>query len=86
MDAYVTTIVSGKALMLEPEVAHGRFKEYFERLRAFDREAFITRRTYKQKGALLIKQDDTHFMQLDDSRKAKIYGGLSPLLNKMYLA
>ncbi len=81
MAAYVTTIINGKALMLEAEVAHGRFKEYFERLRTFDREAFIARRTFKQKGALLLKQDDVHFRELDDSRKAKIYEGLSPLLS-----
>src|SRR5471030_2507911 len=30
--SYTTTILSGKALMLEAEVAHGRFKEYFERI------------------------------------------------------
>lgn len=80
MAAYTATLLSGKALMLEAEVAHGRFKEYFERLRTFDREAFIAKRTYKQKGALLLKQDNVHFMQLDDSRKAKVYEGLSPLL------
>jgi len=80
MVAYTATVLNGKALMLEAEVAHGRFREYFERLRTFDREAFIAKRTFKQKGALLLKQDDVHFMQLDDSRKARIYEGLSPLL------
>jgi len=80
MAAYTTTLQKGKALMLEPEVAHGEFKKYFEHLNTFDREAFIAKRTYKQKGALLLKPDNVHFMALDDSRKAKLYEGLSPLL------
>jgi len=81
MAAYVTTIVNGKALMLEQEVAHGEFKKYFEHLNTFDRESFIAKRTYKHKGALLLKPDDVHFMSLDDSRKAKVYEGLRPLLD-----
>jgi len=81
MDTYVSTILAGKALMLEPEVAHGEFKKYFERLNTFDRQSFIDKRTFKQKGALLLKPDNVHFMQLDDTRKAAVYKGLSPLLD-----
>jgi len=81
MAAYVTTIVNGKALMLEREVAHGVFKKYFEHLSSFDREEFIARRTHKQKGVLMLKADGEHLTLLDDSRKAKIYEGLQPLLN-----
>jgi len=81
MASYVITIQRGKALMLEAEVAHGKFKKYFDQLRTFDREGFITKRTYKHKGALLLKPDNIHFLQLDDSRKAKIYEGLAPLLD-----
>lgn len=81
MAAYVNTIVCRKALMLEAEVAHGDFKKYFEHLSTFDREAFITKRTYKHKGALLLKPDDVHFFTLDNSIKTKIYEGLHPLLN-----
>ncbi len=81
MNAYVTTILEGKALMMEADVAHGEFKKYFERLGTFDRESFIAKRTYKHKGALLLKADNIHFMPLDDSRKAKVYEGLSPLLD-----
>ena len=80
MAAYTTTLQKGKALMLEAEVAHGVFKKYFERLNTFDRESFIAKRTFKHKGALLLKPDNIHLMALDDSRKAKVYEGLSPLL------
>ncbi len=82
MVAYVSTLVAGKALMLEAEVAHGAFKKYFERLGSLDREAFIEKRTYKHKGALLLKADNVHFTPLTDKRKTKVYNGLKPLLNK----
>jgi uncharacterized protein (DUF2252 family) len=81
MASYTTTVLRGKAMMLEAEVAHGKFRKYFDHLRTLDREAFITKRTYKQKGALLLKPDDVHFMLLDDARKAKVYEGLAPLLD-----
>ena len=81
MDAYTTTLQAGKALMLEAEVAHGEFKKYFEHLSTFDRESFIDKRTYKHNGAMLLKPDNIHFMQLDDARKAAVYKGLSPLLD-----
>ena len=79
--AYTTTLIDGKALMLDPQVAHGEFKKYFEQVNTFDRQAFIAKHTYKQKGALLLKPDEIHFMQLDDSRKAKIYESLKPVLD-----
>ncbi|MFI5196954.1 MAG: DUF2252 family protein [Chitinophagales bacterium] len=81
MDAYTTTLQAGKALMLEEEVAHGKFKKYFEHLNTFDRQSFIDKRTYKQNGAMLLKPDNIHFMQLDDTRKAAVYKGLSLLLD-----
>lgn len=81
MDVYVGVLINGKALMLEAEVAHGRFKKYFEHLTTLDREAFIAKRTYKHKGALLLRPDDEHFMPLEDTRKSKIYEGLTPLLD-----
>jgi len=81
MDAYVTTLLSGKALMLEAEVAHGEFKKYFEHLNTFDRQSFISKRTYKQKGAMLLKPDNEHFMQLDDNTKAKVYKAVAPMLD-----
>ena len=80
MEAYVTTMLSGKALMLEEEVAHGEFKKYFEHLNTFDRESFIAKRAYKHKGALLLKIDNEHFLPVTDAKKAKVYEGLKPLL------
>jgi uncharacterized protein (DUF2252 family) len=84
MAAYVTTLADGKALMLEEEVAHGEFKKYFEHLHTFDRQSFVAKKTYKHKGALQLRPDNEHLMQLDDARKAKVYEALSPLLEKGY--
>jgi uncharacterized protein (DUF2252 family) len=81
MDAYTKTLKAGKALMLEAEVAHGGFKKYFEHLNTFDRQVFIDKRTYKHKGAMLLKPDNIHFVQIDDNRKAEVYKGLAPLLD-----
>jgi uncharacterized protein (DUF2252 family) len=81
MGAYANALQKGKALMLEAEVAHGKFRKYFEQVSTFDRESFIAKRTYKEKGALLLKADNIHFMQLSDEQKAKVYKGISPLLN-----
>jgi uncharacterized protein (DUF2252 family) len=78
--SYVTTLQRGKALMMEPEVAHGEFKKYFEHLETFDRQSFIAKRTYKEKGAILLKPDGTHFMNIDEARKTEVYEALSPLL------
>jgi len=82
MAAYTSTLLGGKALMLEEAVAHGTFKKYFEQLASLSREALIDKHTYKHKGALLLKIEAGHTMPLDDSRKAKVYHGLKPLLNK----
>ena len=81
MEAYTTTLIDSKAMMLEDRVAHGEFKKYFEQVITFDRQAFVTKHTFKQKGALLLKPDNVHFMQLDDARKAKIYEGLKTLMD-----
>ena len=80
MAVYVTTIVNGKALMLEEEVAHGVFKKYFEHLKTFDRQTFIDKHTHKHKGVLQLKDDNVHLMHIDSTRKSKIYDGLHPLL------
>ncbi len=81
MYIYTNTLADGKALMLEPQVAHGEFKKYFEQVTSFDRQVFVSKHTYKHKGALLLKPDNIHFMELDDSRKAKIYEGVKTLLD-----
>jgi uncharacterized protein (DUF2252 family) len=77
---YTETIQKGKALMLEQEVARGEFKKYFERLNTIDRAVMIDKRTYKNKGALLLKVDNVHAAALDDERKIKIYASMSRLL------
>ena len=84
MEAYTTTLHKGKALMLEQEVAHGAFKKYFEHLHTFDRQVFISKHTYKHKGALMLKADNVHFMKLDDVTKSRIYKGLTPLLESRF--
>jgi len=80
MKTYVTCLENGKALMLEKEVSHGRFRHFFEKLETFDRQSFIEKRTYKHKGALLLKPDNVHFLPIDEARKAKVYEALSGLL------
>jgi uncharacterized protein (DUF2252 family) len=85
MAAYVSTLIDGKALMLEEAVAHGEFKKYFEHLNTFDRQSFIAKKTYKHKGALLLQADGEHLLKLDDTCKAKVYEALSPLLEKGFL-
>ena len=79
MISYTTTLQSGKALMLEEGVAHGEFKKYFHQVSTLDRQDFIAKHTYKQKGALLLKPDDIHFMAIDDSQKSQIYEGIKKL-------
>jgi uncharacterized protein (DUF2252 family) len=79
--SYVTAMQKGKALMMEAEVAHGPFKKYFEHLETFDRQSFIAKKTYKEKGALLLKPDGIHFLKVDEERKTKVYEALSPLLD-----
>lgn len=80
MAAYTGTLLGSKALMMEQAVAKGVFKEYFERLNTLDREAFIHKHTYKQKGSLLLQADDTHYMHLEAAQKTQIYNGLGPLM------
>jgi uncharacterized protein (DUF2252 family) len=82
LQAYTDTLRTGKVLMLEPQVAHGEFKKYFEHLETFDRQEFIAKRTYKHKGALLLKPDNEHFIAIDDKTKEKVFKAVSPLLGK----
>ena len=82
MEAYTSTLQNGKALMLEEAVAHGVFKQYFEQVSGMDRQSFIAKRTVKHKGRLLLKADDEHFLPLSDEQKARVYEGISELLEK----
>jgi len=82
IDGYVATLLSGKPLMLEAEVAHGVFKKYFEQIALRDRQSFIAKRTVKDKGALTFKYDDIHFLPVEDEKKKiKIYESITPLLS-----
>ena len=53
MDAYTSTLLKGKALMLEAAVAHGEFKKYFEHVATLDRQSFIAKRTLSHSKKLL---------------------------------
>ncbi len=79
MVSYAATIQKGKAMMMEAQVAQGEFKKYFEHLSALDRATFIDKRTYKKKGALLLKADGEHYLPISDEQKKIIYKGLSNL-------
>jgi uncharacterized protein (DUF2252 family) len=80
MEAYSNTLQKGKALMLEPEVAHGAFKRYFDHVCNMDRQSFIAKRTVKMKGVLQLKPDEAHFLPLEEDQKSKVYEGLAALL------
>ena len=80
MQAYVTTILKGKALMLEAAVARGPFKKYFMQMSTLDRDEFIGKRTVKEKGGLHIKTDHHRYLPIDEEHKAAIYEYLTPLL------
>jgi len=80
MEAYTCTMQKGKALVMEAETAHGIFKKYFDHVASLDRQAFIAKRTVKVKGMLHLKHDDVHFLPIDDVQKAKVYEGISGLL------
>ena len=76
VEAYVQTILSRKALMLEYEVAHGTFKKYFEQVNTRDRQAFIAERTEKRKGQIMLKTDETRFLSIDNVLKTRIFDKL----------
>ncbi len=80
MDAYTETIEKRKARMMEVEVARGEFKRFFSQMSTLNREEFIAKRTIKQKGALLIKPDDTRYRPLDEKTKLIIFDSLTQLL------
>lgn len=83
LDAYVTTLGNGKALMMEAEVASGEFKEYFDKISTADRSKFIDSRTSRDKdGKLRLKTDGERYIKIDKGCRQAIYEGLTPLLNK----
>lgn len=81
MGMYVGTLQTGKALMMEAEVAHGAFRKYFEQISTRDRQSYIDKLTHKEKGALLLKHDSKYLLPLDENRKIKIYASIMPLFN-----
>ena len=81
MQTYTTTLLKGKALMLEADVAKGPFKRFFLQMSTLDRQDFIAKRTVKQKGVLLIKTDGARYLPIDEEHKISIYESLSTLLS-----
>ena len=80
MHAYADTLHTGKALMMEQEVAHSVLKKYFKQLQHRNREDFIMKHTVSKKGKLLLKCDGLHFLPVNDETRNSIYASLNDLL------
>lgn len=80
MSVYVETLLRGKALMMEQELAKGVLKDYFQRVAARDRQSFIAKHTTKQNGKIVLKEDHEHFFPIDKKLKKEIIAGIKPLL------
>jgi len=79
MDTYIKTILAGKALMMESEVAYGVLKAYFERVSMRNRQSFILKHTEKKKNALVLLPDGVHFMPLSREKRTQVFQGLREL-------
>ena len=79
LDVYSKTIQGRKALMLESEVAHGKFKKLFEQLEVRDRQAFIASRSTKHKGRITLKTDGVRYLPIDNELKKRIFDKLESL-------
>ena len=82
LDVYTATISRRKAIMLESEVAYGEFKKYFGQMSTLNRDAFIDKRTVKEKGVLKLKTDGNRYLPMDKDRKIALFENLTPLLTK----
>ncbi len=80
MEAYTGAITARKAMLMQPAIAKGEFRHFFESMSTLDRNSFIQQRTKKQKGTLLINTDGTRYSPLDEARKLELYESLAPLL------
>ncbi|PQJ12742.1 hypothetical protein CJD36_003060 [Flavipsychrobacter stenotrophus] len=82
LDTYTATIAKRKAMMLESEVAYGEFKKYFGQMSTMNRDAFIAKRTVKEKGVLKLKTDGKRYLPMDKDRKIALFESITPLLTK----
>ncbi len=80
MEAYTSAIAARKAMLMQPAVAKGEFRHFFEAMSTLDRVDFIKQRTQKQKGALLINTDEIRYKALDKDHKLELYESLATLL------
>lgn len=80
VSAYVDTVACRKALVLESEVAHGEFKKFFGQMSTLDRNAFIAKRTKKEKGLLKLKTDGVRYMPMEEEGKIALFNSLNPLI------
>ncbi len=82
LDRYTAAISRRKAMMLESEVAYGEFKKYFGQMSSLNRDAFIAKRTVKEKGVLKLKTDGKRYLPMDKDRKIALFDSITPLLTK----
>jgi uncharacterized protein (DUF2252 family) len=79
---YTGTLLHGKALVMERELAKGVLKRYFDQVALRDRQSFIKKRIVKGKKGYLLKVDGTHFLPITEQKKEEIYKGIQPLLQQ----
>jgi len=77
---YAATLMKGKALMMESEVAYGILKKYFDRLTKRNRPSFIEKHTVKHRNKLILRHDGTHLLPVAASKKEEVYKALKQLL------
>jgi uncharacterized protein (DUF2252 family) len=82
VNTYANTLLRGKALMMERDLASGVLKKYFEQVAQRDRQTFIKKKIVKVDGAYVLKQDKAHFLPVADKKKQEIYKGIKPLLEQ----
>ncbi len=82
VNTYANTLLRGKALMMERELAKGVLKTYFDQVALRDRQSFIKKRIIKENATIILKQDGKHFLSIAGKKKEAIYEGIKPLLSQ----
>lgn len=82
VNVYSNTLLRGKALMMERELAKGVLKKYFDQVMQRDRQSFIKNKIEKKGDSFVLTKDGKHFMPIPDKQRSEIYQGVRPLLKQ----
>jgi len=72
IDAYGTTLASGKALWVERDTAQGLIKELLDKVRRRTRSALLKDRTRRADGRLRLRTDGEHALAADDNDRDRV--------------